>query len=664
MYKVQGMLLWIFVCLLGCHVTSAVAQSSAPQQGVTLKFRDDPHLVSTIKRVMQNDVAGALQEASKSHNPEYGRAVVEVLRIYNNPNSIPLKSVEKFLHQHNWMPQEIFLPKIERSISDDTPYEDVLYWFSHYEPISNRGKFYLVHANVKLGRLDPADHEAKKWLSEIWQFNEFDLGTENTIIREYKNILTVENLVNKIEFLIWNNSLGFANTLIELLPAPKRKLYHLYIKIAKDNNLASNHYRGAKQTDEFIKYVYIKTLVKKGEDEAALRLLAETKPTKHFDKWWKVKNSAMREALKQKQYRLAFALTQHHQLKEGTAEFADAQWYGGWIALCFLNDPITAIQSFKMMHSATKLANSRSKAAYWLAKAYDASKDLRNSDHWYQEASMYTATFYGQIAMTQCKMHDARYYFDGYKRHSDIITTHVDSEKITKIAMLAYHLFKAGQKALAYHVINYISSLNLDRMNLEAAARFFNTRQLFPLAVELGKASANRSFIVVKGSYPHELPVRKGALDIWCYLAVIRQESNFDQQAQSPAGAKGLMQLMPETAKHLAAKLGLPHNAYASDAQANILKGSAYLDQLYQKYNSMILAVAAYNAGPGNVAKWIDSLGDPRELGDVESKLNWIESVPFAETRNYIKKVIENMVIYNAMLSKNANTDAILQFIF
>jgi soluble lytic murein transglycosylase len=387
-----------------------------------------------------------------------------------------------------------------------------------------------------------------------------------------------------------------------------------------------------------------------------------TRPSKHLDKWWKVKNGAMREALKQKDYGLAFALTQSHGLKEGTVDFADAQWYGGWIALSFLNDPNTAISHFKTMYEATKLANSKSKAAYWLAKAYDDMGDVRNADVWYHEASMYTATFYGQIAMTQCKMHSANYYFDGYKQYDAVINTHADSGKITKITMLAYHLFKAGQKALAYNIITYISSLNLDRMNLEAAARFFNKKQLFPLSVELGKAAANRSYIVIKGSYPHDLPVRKGLLDIWCYLAVIRQESNFDQNAQSPTGAKGLMQLMPGTAKSIAKKLGLPQQAYANDAKSNIMKGSAYLDQLYSKYGSIILAVAAYNAGPGNVAKWLDSIGDPRQYNTIEEKLNWIESIPFAETRNYIKKVIENMVIYNAMLSGSSDTNAIMQF--
>ena len=147
------------------------------------------------------------------------------------------------------------------------------------------------------------------------------------------------------------------------------------------------------------------------------------------------------------------------------------------------------------------------------------------------------------------------------------------------------------------------------------------------------------------------------------YLAIIRQESKFDPDAVSIAGARGLMQIMPETAYRLAKILGLPKDSYATSPKANILKGITYVDQLYAQYNNCVLTLAAYNAGSGNVRKWIDKYGDPRTFRTHYEVLDWVESIPFGETRDYVKKVLENFVVYDSIFSSQHNTQSIIAFL-
>ena len=142
-----------------------------------------------------------------------------------------------------------------------------------------------------------------------------------------------------------------------------------------------------------------------------------------------------------------------------------------------------------------------------------------------------------------------------------------------------------------------------------------------------------------------------------------RIQSQFDQGAKSPAGAVGLMQLMPRTAHMLAKQLGLAKNSYISNANSNVAKGVEYIDQLYKRYDSYILTIAAYNAGPSNVNRWIKTYGDPRKFKKRDEIIKWIESVPFEETRFYIKKVLENYVVYSSMLDKSHTSKSLLEFL-
>lgn len=650
---------------LTVYVPSTNALALAPKSASKAPAsytNDDIHITSAIDFAMKDDIPNALEAAKKAKDPIYVKSIIEILRLYNAPSAITPTKAAEFLSHYPWIPDEVFFPKIERSINHLTAPLEVRSWFAYKKPSSNRGKFFLMHADIKLKAIDINHGETRSKFRGLWRSTEFDMGAEEYIIGEYKSIFTVDDLLKKIDFLIWNQSFSPAQKLINLLPPNYQSALKIKLDVAKNPELARKYINAnSSKSDDLIKYVYIKSLLTNKIDPSILNFLANVKPTGHCEKWWKLKNIAFREALNNKNFNTAYLLTQNHCMESG-ADFADAQWYGGWVALEFLKKPDRAIKHFLHMYEGTKLANSKSKAAYWLARSYSALKNPTKAKFWYQKSAHYSSTFYGQLALAEIKGASRYNYFDSYKEHTKKTSSQADKDKIRKITLLSYHLFKANYKFLAYNIIDYIPSLKLDRIDLEAAAFFFSKRNLRPLAVELGKSSANRAFILIKEAYPTDVKITNTALPKAIYLAVIRQESNFDTSAVSSAGARGLMQLMPSTASKLARTLNLPEDAYIYDPNANVRKGSTYLDQLYSRYNNIILTIAAYNAGPGNVRKWITLIGDPRQMNTLE-KINWIESVPFAETRNYIKKVLENMVIYDSMLTPSHNARSIIKFL-
>lgn len=651
-------------CLLCVAMVMCAGQSYAAADAPQVsKQPEDRFLIQTIERAMNDDIYGASQAAQRSSDPQYANSIIEVLRIYKAPSSIPLGDVAAFLKKHSWMPEEVFLPKIERSINHNTSPEEVVEWFAYKEPSTARGKFFLVHANVSLKKLDLQNEEVKSWLRQLWRSTEFDLASEEYIIKMYKNIFTVDDLLKKIDQSIWNNHLSFAKKLIAILPNSYHNALLTKVDVAQNPSHARRNLKGpSDKVDEFTLYTYIKEELAAKNEATAFKYLVPYKPKSNFDKWWKLKNVAVRTAVNLKNYKAAYAMCTNHGLTEG-AEFAEAEWLAGWIALEFLNNPSVAQGHFERMLEKSKLANSRSKAAYWLARAHEAQDNGSDANKAFEEASIYSSTFYGQLAIA--RVHgSAKYdYFDSYKDHGKADSLQSDKDKIKKITLLSYHLFKANYKSLAYKLIESIPHLNLDRTDMEAAAFYFNKRSLEPLAVELGKASSNKAYITIKEGYPKAIKISENDLPKALYYAIIRQESNFDPVAVSPAGAMGLMQIMPDTGRRLAQKLGLPKEGYARNPALNVRKGVAYLDQLHGQYGNVIMTVAAYNAGPGNVKKWVEAYGNPRDFKSLDEKLNWIESIPFAETRNYVKKVLENMVIYDSMLSSNHNARSIMKFL-
>lgn len=625
---------------------------------------EDKILLEVIQYTLKDDLYNAVMTAEKCNDTEFAKAIIQALSIYRNVDSTTLESIDLFLKANAWLPSTLYENKIEKAINDQYTYPDIVKWFEKREPKSPKAKFYYLHSKIKLGLL-PKDAEVMSILRALWRNNEFDIQTEETILSEYKNVLTLNDCLEKIDNLSWSKNFKLASNLISILPSkyqsiPLQRLEALKaIENGKTPSLDSTKNHG-----DIYDYFVVSQLLKLGKNDAALKKMLTIKASRHPEKWWKHRNYLIRELLNEKQYKLAYRLSTEHGLKEG-ADLVEAEWVSGWVALRFMHKPGASINHFKTAYNNSKLANSKSKAAYWLARSYDEAGNEVQTQNWYREASKYPGTFYGLMSIA--KLHNntrldlfsdefAESYNDEPKATSQ------SSKGLRNLSHFAYLLFLSDQKLLAYNLVATIPDLGLKNSELDYIANYFNKKRMYPLSVELGRNAANKKFYLIKSSYPNHIKPIDHDLPLATYLGIIRQESNFDTKAISSAGAIGLMQLMPDTAALMAKKLNLEKNAFAKDSKANVLKGAAYVDMLYRQNQSYILTIASYNAGPGNAKKWVSKYGDPRKMG-LESILDWIESVPFYETRNYIKKVIENVVIYENFLDSKSTTRSILKFL-
>jgi len=323
----------------------------------------------------------------------------------------------------------------------------------------------------------------------------------------------------------------------------------------------------------------------------------------------------------------------------------------GWIALEYIKDPKSADTHFVRLWEGVNYPVSKSRAAYWAGRAREAMTDTPGATAWYARAAEYDTTFYGQLAARKLSKPAIR----GFGNDSPIAQADIKAFQQSAVARLAVALTHTKHENTARifmlqaaEVLNTEGALGvLGSINLKTNEPNF--------AVQVAKIAIRKGFKVPQYAYP-VVPLAQGpnAPEKALSLSIARQESQMNPKAKSPAGALGLMQVMPATAKGVARRIGVEYNLglLGRDIFYNTTIGQAYLAGLVDRWDgSYVLTIASYNAGPGNVSKWIERFGDPRTPGVDE--INWIESIPFNETRNYVQRVLEGMEVYRNRLGGN-----------
>lgn len=631
----------------------------------SLTQKDDEVLIQIIKYSSKKDWASAYDMISQASDKKYASTIFDLMRIYYEPQNYKVKEIDEFFRTNTWVPVEPFAAKIEDNMSYLNSPESIINWFKKVEAKSSNGKFLLLYSFVKNGEAKLADPETLKIFRHLWTTTEFDLQTEEYFINEYKDLFTLGDLLKKIELLTWDKSYTMAEKLISLLPAKQQELPKLRLEVAKHpEGISGKLSERVKKypEEEYFQYLYAKLLLDNDHDKKASDILVKVKPKKQFDKWWKLKNIAVRNALKEQDYKRAYELTYDHNLSYGP-DLAEAEWLAGWISLRFLNNANQSCAHFKMLYDKTKLASSKSKASYWLGRCHESLGDVKSANEWYETASRYRGTFYGHLALAQIKGDANSSYFEHPHKFSETWGNYAHKEKAKRLTHFAYLLHKSGLHMLVQHVFGSIGNLELDRADLETYALFFASKKYYPLTVKFSRIATNFGAPLIKEGYPTFVNIENHNLPKGIYYSIIRQESNFDQSALSEAGASGLMQLMPATAARVAKMLGISGSGFRADSKTNVALGVRYFDHLYSEYRSLPMSIAAYNAGPGNVNKWVKRYGDPRNAKSHYEVIDWIESIPFNETRNYVKSVLENFTVYDSIISQNHYPNKLVSFL-
>jgi len=459
--------------------------------------------------------------------------------------------------------------------------------------------------------------------------------------------------------LAWENKYWDLKRMLRYLPKDYQLLYTARQLLMSRSYGVDNAIKKVPKkfkNDAGLNYDRLKWRRKRGRVDGSLEILLKIQNDKDYlvrpDKWWKERSIISRALLYKKKYELAYKISSEHSVETGP-EYAEGEWMSGWIALSFLNDPILATRHFKNFYDNVGYPISLTRGAYWLGKSYEMMNDKEKSFKWYEQASKYLTTYYGQLAHLKIKPNEKFELNDQIKVNEKYKKKFFEKE-LVKIIFLLDELKK---DKYSKDILKHLATENIENGSEILAAELATNISRYDFAIQIAKQASYQKRFINDFNYPiiktpkiiNKRKIPEQAL----ILSIIRQESEFDISANSHAGAKGLMQLMPYTAKIVSKQAGLPYSRakLTKDHKYNIKLGSHYIAGLILEYEgSYPFAIAAYNAGPKRVRYWNKINKNPQKKQI--NYIDWIELIKFEETRNYVQRVLENYNVYRYILNK------------
>ena len=389
----------------------------------------------------------------------------------------------------------------------------------------------------------------------------------------------------------------------------------------------------------------------KGQQDGAIELLlqhsASAAALGQPEAWGDRRRELSRQMMRDGKAELAYEIAANHYLQDGN-DFIDLEWLAGFIALSDLDDPEGALGHFRRVRASVETPISQGRAGYWEGRAHAALGDGEAARAAYEYAAEYQTSFYGQLAAENAGIGmDIR--LTGAEKYPDFLESDYGQGSVMQAAIL-FH--EAGRPLLFTRFIRHLAEILTPQERGALAQLALELEEPFA-ALYLAKYAAQSGDVLMRPYYPvTDIVTSEQSVPPELTLSIVRRESEFFPVTTSPAGARGLMQLMPRTAKAMARKLKVSYNVsrLSSDPEYNARLGTAYLDELIDELGPYYPFVAAgYNAGPGRPRNWALLFGDPRR--SVEAAVDWVEYIPFRETRNYVMRVMESLAVYRARLS-------------
>lgn len=565
-----------------------------------------------------------------------------------------------------WPGRAELIRHYERAFYREHPSNDaILAAFKNQTPQTPEGEILLARAMKQSGQLD----EAKSIVSRLWVSLPLNMWLEGEILKDFSDILTVGDHKARMDYLLYRDRVKQAARFAKLANA--QPLFDAWSAVIRQSRKAPALLKAAadaaaagssvsqtpngtvvgngQKDDPALLYANIVYLEQKEDYDGAAKLLAKTpkdpETRVNSDEWWQEQNIVSRGLFEEGKVKEAYALASN-QVAQSPATIADAEFHAGWFALTGLKDGALAATHFSKLLDIVTTAGSKARALYWLGRATQLNKG--NGQDYFARAAQYNHTFYGLVAGTLVK--------SAPPLQSDQPTASDRRRFAARETVQAIGLFeKFGFSAPARLLYRELSDDITSPSELAILATRAKQTQDDALALEIGKkayamGARDASLAFPLGAIPEAAQL--SGVQLALAYAISRQESGFNPQAVSPARAQGLMQLLPDTAKQMASQLGLAFapDRLTDDAAYNAVLGTQYLDNQIKKLGgSYVLTFAAYNAGPGKVREWESRFGDPRGKS-LEEVLNWIESVPYPETRNYVMRVMENFETYQGLL--------------
>lgn len=593
----------------------------------------------------------AASEENVSH--DYGSSSVAKtwLRYYKDDGSnISYRAMMDFISKYPDLPS---MPKLraraEKAMPSAMPDAEILTWFSKNAPETSFGMKIYADALMR------ADHqsEARTKVNEWWKNAKLTAEDQAKALSYFKDILQTSSHVDRLRILIHREQYTNARKLAYVMGAPYIALADARIALRSGKGNADSlisKVPSSLQNDEGLLFDRLVYRRKKDNTPGAVEILARSPSSdKMYDAedWGKERQIIARRYFEKGQYAKAYQISANHRTKEGTG-FSGNEWMAGWLALEYLNKPWDAFKHFEKMFHGVESPISKSRGAYWAGLASEKLNHPEVAKKWYESGARYPTTFYGQTSLQKLGREPSLPYA---KMTS---SAHANGY----LANAAKWLRKNGYKEEAGMFLTRMIETSKAPADYAAVAEVATSISMKNYGIKAAQESEKKTGVsMIAYSFPKIEKYMSDAPVEWALVhALIRQESRYDQEAVSSAGALGLMQLMPRTAQEVAKKAGKSHQKswLISRPEHNIALGSRYIKQLVDRYDgNYAMALAGYNAGPGRVVGWVETYGDPRnERVDL---VNWIESIPIYETRNYVQRVLEGVYVYRRILSQNKN---------
>ncbi len=624
-----------------------------------LSAADAKHYGRVFSQLGRKRLGKALKLSEQGDQPQLQK-VVRWYYLYNAGSGARFHEIVDFLETNpHWPYQDRLRRHAENVIKKSTPVDRVLSYFRRYPPLTTVGRERYAAALRRTGDAAAADDQIRQAWVEARFYGRRGYAQQKRFLRRHRNVIGAADHFARAERLLWIQRVSNAYRYLRFMSPKDRAVVTAWGRLLRRNTPKSKIREalrnlpkdGAPHPGPL--YAEMRRYTKAKRNDPAREILHRAPAgLGNPEAWWIQRNIQARRALEEHDHEEAYRLASNHGLVEGKY-FAEAEFLSGWIALRLLKIPEIAEAHFGRLQHAAQYPIDTARAAYWLARTNEVLGQTAEAAVWYEKAARYMATYYGQQAALRLSP-GAR----------PALPPPADAAQRSA--------FERNELVRVVRMLDAVSADRFEAIFLRQIQNNVATSAERALASELALETGNRVAAVSTARAAHKVgdplvpsgypvldvpPVKSRRVEApeeALLLAVIRQESQFNERARSGAGARGLMQLMPRTALLTARKLRVRYvrSKLTRDPAYNIRLGRAYLSGLLRAYDGhYALALAAYNAGPNRVNRWVRRFGDPRS-GAIDV-IDWVELIPFRETRGYVQRVLENLQVYRWRLGKS-----------
>lgn len=549
----------------------------------------------------------------------------------------------------DWPGQKILRRQAEQALASESD-DAASAWFKRFPPVSPAGKARSAMIMIAHGQSDAG----LAALRAAWIDGDFSPTDEHDFLARFGANIGPEDNFKRLDRLLWDRQGDPARRMLALVPADYRAAAEARLALVdRASNAASllAQVPEGRRADPGLIFDTIHWERHNDDNDAAAQLLLA-----HLDNpvrpaaWAGERQIVARRLLAAGNSDLAFKVVQQNAGTDGNA-YSEAEFLSGYITLRFMKNPTLAFEHFSRVLARVTTPWAKSRAAYWSGRSAAADGKTDLAAKWYAAGAEHMVTFYGQLAAHQLG-NDAPPPPQPEPRATAAELADFNSHELVQAAAL---FAAAGDRDHVKVFLMQQADLAKTPIQFAMIAGFAEQHGRVDVAIAVARRSIDAGMPLMIHGYPvTTLPAGTGP-ERALLLAIVRTESAFDQEAMSGAGARGLMQLMPGTAQLIARQQQLPYSLdrLTSDGVYNLTLGRAYIEKLLEDFGgSYPLAIAAYNAGPGRIRQWLHDYGDPR--GREIDMVDWIEAIPFSETRLYTQRVLESLQIYRGQDTGNA----------